>query len=178
MATTPGGLPYPVGTDLVVDGDDQIRALATTIDSAAFGGSSRIRASAASAALPINAWATVPLNTQTDLHVPSSAPAFTYTSGASGFTINTNGLYLVSASLTLTSALFLGRIINGGTTLAQQSKADAAVGTTMTMSVARWLTAGAVITLQVFPTAAALTTPVDSAGAPVWLTIAALTKVN
>lgn len=28
MALTPGGLPYPVGTDKVVDGDDAIKALA------------------------------------------------------------------------------------------------------------------------------------------------------
>jgi hypothetical protein len=32
MATTPGGLPYPVGTDKVVDGDDAIRNLATAVD--------------------------------------------------------------------------------------------------------------------------------------------------
>lgn len=32
MALTPGGLPYPLGTDKVVDGDDAIRALATALD--------------------------------------------------------------------------------------------------------------------------------------------------
>jgi hypothetical protein len=32
MATTPNGLPYPVGTDKVVDGDDAIKALATFLD--------------------------------------------------------------------------------------------------------------------------------------------------
>lgn len=32
MALTPGGLPYPLGTDKVVDGDDAIKALATTLD--------------------------------------------------------------------------------------------------------------------------------------------------
>ena len=32
MATTPNGLPYPVGTDKVVDGDDAIQALATFLD--------------------------------------------------------------------------------------------------------------------------------------------------
>ena len=32
MATTPGGLPYPVGTDKVVDGDDAIKALALALD--------------------------------------------------------------------------------------------------------------------------------------------------
>lgn len=31
MATTPNGLPYPVGTDRVMDGDDAIKALATAI---------------------------------------------------------------------------------------------------------------------------------------------------
>ena len=31
MATTPGGLPYPLGTDFVVDGDDAIHALATAL---------------------------------------------------------------------------------------------------------------------------------------------------
>lgn len=34
MATTPGGLPYPVGTDKVVDGDDAIKALALAVDPA------------------------------------------------------------------------------------------------------------------------------------------------
>lgn len=32
MATTAGGLPYPVGTDRVVDGDNAIRALAEALD--------------------------------------------------------------------------------------------------------------------------------------------------
>jgi len=32
MALTPGGLPYPLGTDKVVDGDDAIKALAEAID--------------------------------------------------------------------------------------------------------------------------------------------------
>jgi hypothetical protein len=32
MALTPGGLPYPVGTDFVKDGDDAIHALALAID--------------------------------------------------------------------------------------------------------------------------------------------------
>lgn len=32
MATTPGGLPYPVGTDFVVNGDDAIHALALGVD--------------------------------------------------------------------------------------------------------------------------------------------------
>lgn len=30
-ATTPNGLPYPLGTDRVMDGDDAIKALATAI---------------------------------------------------------------------------------------------------------------------------------------------------
>jgi hypothetical protein len=34
MALTPGGLPYPVGTDKVVDGDDAIHALALGVDPA------------------------------------------------------------------------------------------------------------------------------------------------
>jgi len=33
MATTPGGLRYPLGTDKVVDGDDAIHNLATDVDS-------------------------------------------------------------------------------------------------------------------------------------------------
>jgi len=32
MALLPGGAPYPLGTDLVVDGDDAIKALATYAD--------------------------------------------------------------------------------------------------------------------------------------------------
>lgn len=32
MALTSGGLPYPVGTDKVVDGDDAIKALALALD--------------------------------------------------------------------------------------------------------------------------------------------------
>jgi hypothetical protein len=32
VATTPNGLPYPLGTDHVVDGDDAIRALADALD--------------------------------------------------------------------------------------------------------------------------------------------------
>src|SRR4051812_29460424 len=34
MATTPNGVPYPLGTDHVVDGDDAIHALATFLDPA------------------------------------------------------------------------------------------------------------------------------------------------
>lgn len=36
MATTPGGYPYPEGTDFVVDGDDAIHALAQTIEDRGF----------------------------------------------------------------------------------------------------------------------------------------------
>jgi hypothetical protein len=32
MATTPKGYPYPVGTDLVKDGDNAIQSLATVVD--------------------------------------------------------------------------------------------------------------------------------------------------
>lgn len=32
MALTPGGLPYPIGTDFVVNGDNAIRALAEAVD--------------------------------------------------------------------------------------------------------------------------------------------------
>lgn len=32
MANTPGGLPYPIGTDRVVDGDNAIRALAEAVE--------------------------------------------------------------------------------------------------------------------------------------------------
>lgn len=32
MALTPGGFPYPVGTDRVMDGDDAIKALAEALD--------------------------------------------------------------------------------------------------------------------------------------------------
>ena len=40
MASTPSGLPYPVGTDKVVDGDNAIKALAEAIE--ARGGGLRI----------------------------------------------------------------------------------------------------------------------------------------
>jgi hypothetical protein len=38
MALTPGGLPYPTGTDKVVDGDNAIKALAEAIDARVTGG--------------------------------------------------------------------------------------------------------------------------------------------
>lgn len=174
-ATTPGGLPYPLGTDLVVAVDDAIRNLATAVDTAAFGGSSRIRASAAAPAFTANVWATLPLNAQTDLHVPTS-PVFTYTPASFGFTIGSNGLYLLSAGLTMSSPSFIGRIINGATTLAQQSNDASQPGTTVALSVVRWLVAGALITVQAFPSGP-YTAPADSAGAPQFLSIAALTRV-
>lgn len=37
MGTTPGGLPYPEGTDRVMDGDDAIRALAEKLGATAAG---------------------------------------------------------------------------------------------------------------------------------------------
>lgn len=177
-SATPGGLPYPIGTDYVVDGDDAIRNLATAVDTASMGGSARARATAASAALTINTWATVPLNAQTDVHV-SSDPAFTYTPASFGYTINRNGLYLIDVNLTMgTALLYLARIINGGTTLAQQSKAEGPAGNTVSLSVVRWLTAGALVQAQVFPMASGQTTTADTAGSPTTLVIAALTKVN
>lgn len=38
MGTTPNGLPYPEGTDLVMEGDDAIKALATALKISTGGG--------------------------------------------------------------------------------------------------------------------------------------------
>jgi hypothetical protein len=80
MALTPGGLPYPVGTDKVVDGDDAIHALATAVDRRV----SRVATfTAPNAIMPADSQ--VAVGVFTNVPARSSPDAATYfTAGASG----------------------------------------------------------------------------------------------
>lgn len=84
MATTVGGLPYPVGTDKVVDGDDAIKALAEAVDARPYAALRR------TTALSIIA-GTVVLNDNFD-----SVAARNFTHAAGVLTVGRSGVYAVT----------------------------------------------------------------------------------
>jgi len=119
MATTPGGLPYPVGTDKVVDGDDAIHALAVAVDERPFSHS----ALAGTVSIPHGTYTTIGIGT---------SPAFTtisrgivYTAATGIFTLPIAGLYRLAWGVSYTQAggsVRAGRILLGGaTTVALQA---------------------------------------------------------
>jgi hypothetical protein len=89
-STTANGLPYPVGTDRVMDGDNAIQALAEAIDAAAlFAGNTGV--------------------------LTAAAAGFTPASGITGLTgscLRRNGVVAVSFSFTVTAGFPDGEFAN------------------------------------------------------------------
>lgn len=96
MATTSGGLPYPVGTDKVVDGDNQIRALAEAVDARTAAPRYReftlLRAGVPTGAQVYNLDAT-------QTYAAPKSFVYSWDQTAHQFTLSDPGTYLISASV-------------------------------------------------------------------------------
>jgi hypothetical protein len=168
MAATAGGLPYPVGTDKVVNGDDAIKALAqTTDDRLLFAGYLRARAAGPSSGIAAGAWTIMILDDWTET---TGVQPWTWTSG--GITITKSGVYAIQAVASLTSGgTFLAKVTSGANSLGQA--ASTAQSFTAGVAAIRQLAAGSVLRLQVFPAGVAAC-PGDTADAPTYLSIVGL----
>jgi hypothetical protein len=177
MATTSGRLPYPVGTDKVVNGDDAIAALAQKIDDGAYyGGTIRALNNAVSGVLTQNTWQTVPLGAYSDVSLPTNAGIAL--PGNSTFLINRAGLYHFAAVVTLSAGSFAARIIEVNAT--RVIAAAYATAPLQYVSLSGTLNAGAgwQFRLQVYPLAAGVTIPVDSNANPVTMVATHLVQVR
>lgn len=145
MANTTGGLPYPVGTDFVVDGDNAIRALAEALDRrVAYGGSARAYASAGSSGYGTS-YISIPYNTL-DYSYPTAPPGFTWSAANRGFTIVVPGMYLIQATATVPQANTVFRIQAGTRTLALMANSSTLFA--MSLSAHSYLAAGTLVTAQ------------------------------
>jgi hypothetical protein len=89
-ANTANGLPYPVGTDRVMDGDDAIKALAQAVDSAVFVAPLMFATHAGGVALGANA-------TITSWSMTENIGGGLWSAGA--YTIQRPGIYRIRVSL-------------------------------------------------------------------------------
>jgi hypothetical protein len=170
MATTPGGLPYPVGTDHVVDGDDAIKALALGVENKKRP-SGRLRMTVLTGGYAQSTWNTVPFD--------SEAWLFGGISGAlhrvgSTYVIDKAGLFLASATISGSASAYLARVIASGQLIAAGA---AGAAQEFTVTGIMWLAAGQAVSAQVFPTTAGFQTPADTPARPVCLDVEALDYV-
>jgi hypothetical protein len=169
--TTAAGLPYPLPTDPVAEGADAIRSLAEAVERATLNGSARARASAGTGGYPQSTWFTVPLD---QLVEGSWQRGFSFANRI--FTISTPGVYLMAAAWSMGSANFAIRIRNQAspaTTLTQTSYGGT-TSFTRDLATARWLPAGALISLDVFTGEAAGNSLADAADTPSYLLLSSL----
>lgn len=149
MATTSGGLPYPTGTDKVVDGDNAIQALAEAVEA---------RFARVTARGTVDAQS-VPSGSshQPLIVIPNDTTGFTFADNA--FTTLVEGAYVITGYLslgTLASGIASLAIYQGGTILAGQTgPATTAGGTRLSVTTARVLSVGQALTLRAFQTSGA-----------------------
>jgi len=118
MATTPGGLPYPVGTDKVVDGDDAIKALATTLDDfntprsaiGSSGGLSGADTAIATLALPVGKWALL-LTVTCDWSVTGAARYLMTIHGTDWATLASTQVYIATTTGTIPAVMQVVRYV-------------------------------------------------------------------
>ena len=170
MANTPGGLPYPVGTDFVVDGDNAIRALAEALDRrVAYGGSMRAYASSGTTGYSTS-YIAIPYNTvDTAATFPTAPPGFTFSAANRGFTIVTPGMYLIHANATVGQANTVFRIRAGSRTLALLANSSTLFA--MSLSAHAYLAAGTLVTAQIALLSGSGSSAADSADSPTDLRI-------
>lgn len=94
MALTPGGLPYPVGTDKVVDGDDAIKALAIAVDTRPYAMGYLGTSVTVAAGAPYQIGVTGVSGLTTEL-----GGGVTYTGGTGRFTVPTAGRYRLTCGV-------------------------------------------------------------------------------
>lgn len=172
MANTTNGLPYPVGTDLVVNGDDAIKALAESIDLAVLPhGYARARCTTA-ASHGGGAWNIAQLDVMADT---KGAQPWTLEPVNRRVKILKAGVYDLTAVLSATGVHAVGVAYStDGTTW--DRVAVTPVGTvsfTNTASTVRLLAADSFVCIMFYPTATS-STVVDQANQPSYLAIQAL----
>lgn len=138
MATTPGGLPYPVGTDLVVDGDNAIRALAEAVE-AKYGSGARTFA-ATRLQVPANATKYGLLLNETVAN--ATVPAFTF---ATDNTTNIGTLTLQTGFYSFTVAVHMGELAPAGSYLDCTIASVSAIRGYASGAGADWISASGII---------------------------------
>lgn len=177
MANTTGGLPYPVGTDFVVDGDNAIRALAESTDArTTYGGLIQVRQSSAQSGYPGATWFSVPFDQTPYTIRPAVPPGVRWDYAARAFVIQTAGVYFVWATVTMTGGTYSMRIRhNGERTLALQTATSQSY--TVSTSAVSYLPSGAQILVQVFVVSGTLSTPADTNDNPLMFGITHLPQI-
>lgn len=173
MGTTTNGLPWPNGTDFVVDGDDAIRALAEKIDALTLPfGYARARAIQASSH-GAGSWNAMFLDVFADQH---GHQPWTIDGATRRVTITKSGVYALTGVVTMAggSSAVAVAISTDGTTW--DRVASAPIGTvnyTNSTSTIRHLAAGTYVGLQMYASSV-LNNVVDQVGSPTYLAIQAL----
>lgn len=165
MANTPGGLPYPVGTDFVADGDNAIRALADKLDAVLmYAGTLRANQTSAGG-VGSGVWSKLVYGATTD-----TGGLQPWTVNASGLTINKTGVYMFTAVATMGASDFKLRLAIGTTIMGQTSTT---LGNTATLTVFRYMPAGSVVAAEIQPNASG-TVLAHSSANPTYLSVMAL----
>jgi hypothetical protein len=173
MATTTNGLPYPVGTDLVVNGDDAIKALAQAVDTAVLPHAHvRARCTTALSAGP-GAWNICWLDVFADAHGPQTGWALEAANRR--VKILKSGVYLLQAAITMTGPQAVGIALSTDAVVFDRI-ASVPIGTinfSNSCSALRYIPANTYVFMQMYHSTA-FNTLVDSSSSPCYLSIQAL----
>lgn len=172
MGTTTHGLPWPNGTDFVVDGDDAIRALAEKIDALTLPfGYARARCLTAAGAGP-GAWNVAWLDAWADQH---GHQPWTLEAASRRIKVLTAGVYSLSGVLTMNGTFALGVALSADAITWDRVASVPIGGTNYTNSVStvRYIPANTYVALMMYQ-ATTLATVADTPGSPSYLAIQAL----
>jgi hypothetical protein len=173
VANTPNGLPYPVGTDLVVNGDDAIAALAQKVDTSLLPhGYARARCLTAASA-GANAWNLCWLDALADVH---GAQPWQLVSANRWIWIQKAGVYSLSGFVTMSAANFgvaIGLSLNSTTWDRIAGSQFGTANLTNGVSTVRYLPVDCLISLM-FSHPVVQNTAVDAFSSPSYLAIQAL----
>jgi hypothetical protein len=172
MASTTNGLPYPVGTDKVVDGDNQIRALAEAVDTAVLPhGYVRARCTT-SASHGASAWNIANLDVLADAH---GAQPWVLEAASRRVKVTAAGVYGLTAVLTMGGVLAVAVAISADGTTWDRITVAPVGSTAFTNSTTtfRYLAANTYVALMMYAPATQNTTA-DAVGSPSYLAVQAL----
>jgi len=168
--TTSLGLPtYAVG-DPVTPLATLVTAISTTANTAMVALGTAVHArfkSNTSAAFTAGVWSKMYLDAAADSSV---SPPYTLNAGTRTVTITADGVYRLEGVASMTAATFAARIVADTTNVLVQSTIGVTPSFTTSVATTRRLTSGAVLQLEVYPTAG-MSSQVDAAATPCYLTI-------
>lgn len=173
MANTTNGLPHPVGTDKVVDGDDAIRALAEAVDTRVLPfGYARARATQA-AAHGASAWGLMFLDVLADQH---GQQPWTLEAGSRRMKVTKAGVYSLTAVVSMSggsAAVGVAFSTDGATWDRVASVPIGTVNFTNSVSTTRYIAANTYVAVMMYQ-ATTLNNVADAANTPTYLAIQAL----